>query len=116
MEQEKLFSMPFAKVYPLLVNKALHKGRTRAEVEAAVCWLTGYDGQALARLLEEGADCRKFFGDAPAIGERTALVTGSVCGVRVESIHDPLLQRIRCLDKLVDELARGKPLEKVLRN
>ena len=116
MTREKLGAMPFSKVYPLLVNKAVRKGRAQAEVDAAICWLTGYDGPGLRAQLARDASYEDFFSEAPRIHpDADALVTGRVCGVRVEEIEDPFLRRVRQLDKLVDELAKGRPLDRVLR-
>ena len=111
MPRQSIFDMPFSKIYPLLVQKAQRKGRTREEVNAVITWLTGYDPTAA----DLDVPCRDFFGNAPAWHPRAESITGKVCGVRVETIDDPLMKRIRQLDKLVDELAQGKPLEKVLR-
>ena len=115
MSNEKVFQMKPQKVYPLLVAKAEKKGRSRGEVDAAACWLTGYSQEQLAALLESDIAYWDFFRQAPAPHPNRGLITGSVCGVKVEAIQDPLLREIRYLDKLVDELAKGKPLEKVLR-
>jgi hypothetical protein len=111
----RIFTTPFAKVYPMYVQKAERKGRTKAEVDQVICWLTGYDATALQRQIDEGRDFQTFFAQAPAPHPNSAQITGVVCGVRVEAIEDPLMQRIRQLDKLVDELAKGKPMEKILR-
>jgi hypothetical protein len=110
----KIFSMPFATVYPLYVTKVERKGRTRAELDRAIAWLTGFDAAALAGHLEAGTTIEDFFADA-TLHPNASLITGVICGVRVEQIEDPLMQKIRYLDKLVDELARGKAMEKVLR-
>lgn len=115
MAEHRIFSMPFARVYPLLVNKAERKQRTHAEVDEIILWLTGYDHGGLQQQLAAGADLRTFFDQAPAMNPASALVTGVVCGVRVEAVEDPLMRKIRCLDKLVDELAKGKPMTKILR-
>ncbi len=115
MENEKVFQMDFGKVYSLLVNKAVRKGRTEAEVREAVCWLTGYGGEDLERARTEGVCYGDFFRNAPRPNPDRTLIRGVVCGVRVEEVADPLMREIRYLDKLVDELARGKPMEKVLR-
>ena len=115
MPRMDVTEMPFAKLYPLLVAKAEKKGRTRAEVDQVICWLTGYSQEQLAALLESGIPYGDFFRQAPSPHPNREKVTGSVCGVRVESIADPLMREIRILDKLVDELAKGKPMEKVLR-
>ena len=113
---ERLYQMPFARIYPLLVNKAERKGRTKDEVDAAICWLTGYDEQGLQSQLDQAVDQRTFYGKAPQINPNANKITVVVCGVRVENITDPLMQQMRWLDKLVDELAKGKALEKVLRS
>ena len=115
MPRVNVFEMPFARVYPLLVAKAERKGRTQAEVDKIIFWLTGYDAAGLAARLERGATYTEFFAEAPAMNPNCALITGTVCGVRVEAIEDPLMQKIRWLDKLVDELAKGRPMEKILR-
>lgn len=112
---EKVFQMKLKKVYPLLVAKAEKKGRTRAEVDQVTCWLTGYSREELASLVESQITYGDFFRNAPAPNPRRKEITGSVCGVRVETMDDPRMQEIRYLDKLVDELAKGKTLEKVLR-
>lgn len=115
MTQEKVFQMKLQTVYPLLVAKAEKKGRTRAEVDQVTCWLTGYSLEKLASLVESQITYGDFFRNAPAPNPHRKEITGSVCGVRVETMDDPLMQEIRYLDKLVDELAKGKALEKVLR-
>lgn len=115
MSEHRVFSTPFAKVYPLYVQKAERKQRTRAEVDQVICWLTGYDAAGLQAQLDRGVDLRTFFAQAPSPHPAAALVTGVVCGVRVEQVEDPLMRDIRRLDKLVDELARGRPMAKVLR-
>ena len=107
--------MPFAKVYPLLVAKAERKNRTKQEVDQIIAWLTGYDEAGLEQQLKNQVDCRTFFDEAPCFQPNAALIKGSICGYRVEEIQDPLLQKIRYLDKLVDELAKGKAMEKILR-
>ena len=111
MARQSIFDMKFSSVYPLLVQKAERKGRSREEVDTVIAWLTGYDP------VEPALDstCREFFGNAPAWNPRAQLINGKVCGVQVETVEDPLMKRIRQLDKLVDELAKGKPMEKVLR-
>lgn len=116
MTNDRVFKMDFSKVYPLLVQKAERKGRTKHEVDAAIYWLTGYDEQGLQTQIDKGVDYETFFAEAPQINTNAQKITGVVCGVRVEEIEDPLMQKIRWLDKLVDELAKGKPLEKVLRS
>jgi len=110
----RIFGMPFASVYPLYVAKLERKGRTIAELDQVIQWLTGFDEQALKRHLVAGTTLEGFFADAQ-MNRHVALITGIVCGVRVEEIEDPLMRKIRYLDKLVDELAAGKPMEKVLR-
>ena len=115
MDNQKVFAMEFARVYPLLVTKAQRKGRTPQEVEQVTCWLTGYSREELASLVESQITYGDFFRNAPAPNPLRKEITGSVCGVRVETMDDPLMQEIRYLDKLVDELAKGKALEKVLR-
>jgi hypothetical protein len=112
----KIFDMRFGDVYPAYVAKAERKGRSRDEVDAVIGWLTGYDGPGLRQQVAGGASFREFFDAAPALNPDAAKITGVVCGVRVETIEDPLTQKIRWLDKLVDELAKGRPLDKVLRS
>jgi hypothetical protein len=110
-----VFAMKFAKVYPLYVQKAQRKNRTKEEVVQVICWLTGYDTAGLRRQLELETDFQTFFDQAPRIHPNSALIKGVVCGVRVEEVEDPLMRKIRYLDKLVDELAKGKAMEKILR-
>jgi len=107
--------MAFASVYPHYIAKAEKKGRTRAEVHAIICWLTGYDEQTLQRQIEERVDFENFFAKAPRINPNVSKITGVICGYRVEEIEDKLMQQIRYLDKLVDELAKGKAMDKILR-
>ncbi len=111
MPRQSIFDMQFSKVYPLLLQKAGRKERTKEEVDTAIAWLTGYD----MKNADLEVSCRDFFGKAPAWNPRAEKITGKVCGVQVETIEDPLMKRIRQLDKLVDELAKGKPMEKILR-
>ncbi len=115
MPPHPIFKTAFAKVYPLYVQKAERKGRTKEEVDQVICWLTGYDPAGLQRQIEQGNDFQTFFAQAPALHPNSALIKGVVCGVRVEDIEDPLMRKIRWLDKLVDELAKGKGMEKILR-
>lgn len=115
MSNERVFKMAFSRVYPLLVQKAERKGRTKAEVDEVICWLTGYDEAGLQEQIDKNVDYRTFFDEAPQMNPNTELITGVVCGIRVENIEDPLMQKIRWLDKLVDELAKGKAMEKILR-
>jgi len=107
--------MKFAKVYPLYVKKAERKNRTKAEVDQIICWLTGYSRAQLKKQIEQESDFETFFAKAPAIHPNSSLITGVVCGVRVNEIKDPLMRNIRYLDKLIDELAKGRPMEKILR-
>lgn len=115
MSEHRIFKMPFASVYPMYVTKAERKGRTKDEVDEVICWLTGYDRAGLKKQIEDNTDFRSFFGSAPAMNPNSHLITGVVCGVRVENVEDPLMKKIRLLDKLVDELAKGKAMAKVLR-
>ena len=115
MPRTDVTQMPFAKLYPLLVNKAEKKGRTRQEVDQVTAWLTGYAIEDIARLEQSDTSYGDFFQNAPGMNPKRTLITGTVCGVRVEEIQDPLMREIRYLDKLVDELAKGKPMEQILR-
>jgi hypothetical protein len=115
MAKHRIFTMSFASVYPHYVRKAETKGRARGEVDQVICWLTGYTPQALAEQIERRTDFETFFAEAPALNPNVDKITGVVCGVRVEAVEDPLMRKIRYLDKLVDELAKGRPMEKVLR-
>ena len=115
MTNEKVFAMSFAKVYPMLIAKAERKGRTRDEVFTVTAWLTGYTNAQLEQLLVSDITYGDFFCNAPALNPARKQIKGSVCGVKVETIEDPLMQEIRYLDKLVDELAKGKPMEKIIR-
>ena len=115
MGEHKVFQMSFAKVYGLLVSKAEKKGRTKAEVDTVACWLTGYSQQELDSMRESDITYGEFFRRVPNPNPSRALIKGVVCGVRVEAVEDPLMREARYLDKLVDELAKGKPIEKVLR-
>ncbi|MCL1842466.1 MAG: DUF2200 domain-containing protein [Defluviitaleaceae bacterium] len=112
---EQVFLMNFSKVYPLLVQKAERKGRTKAEVDEVTCWLTGYDEQGLQSQLDADVSLERFWARAPQIHPNADKITGVICGHRVENISDPLMKKIRQLDKLVDELAKGKAMEKILR-
>ena len=116
MRNEKLFKMAFASVYPLYVQKLERKGRTKIELDTVICWLTGYNDSGLASQIEKSVDLAAFFADAPQINSNAPKIKGVICGVRIEEIKDPLMQKIRWLDKLVDELAKGKAMEKVLRS
>ena len=115
MAGHRIFTMAFAKVYPLYVKKAQRKGRTKDEVDQVIRWLTGYTQAGLERQIRQENDFETFFAQAPAFHPNASLIKGVVCGVRVEEVEDPLMQRIRYLDKLVDELAKGKAMEKILR-
>lgn len=116
MTRHRIFQTAFAAVYPLYVQKAERKGRTKDEVDDVICWLTGYDRSGLQKQIEQKASFESFFENAPAFSENSHLITGVVCGMRVEEVEDPLMKKIRQLDKLVDELAKGKAMTKVLRN
>ena len=115
MTAHRIFTTAFSKVYPLYVKKAERKGRTKEEVDRIICWLTGYDQTGLERQLSKHNDFETFFAQAPAIHPDSSLIKGVVCGVRVEDIQEPTMQEIRYLDKLIDELAKGKAMEKILR-
>ena len=107
--------MAFASVYPHYVQKAEKKGRKKTEVDEVICWLTGYSPSTLAKQIEERKDFETFFSEAPALNPNASKISGVICGVRIEEIEDPLMRKIRYLDKLVDELAKGRPMEKILR-
>ncbi len=113
--RHRIFTTAFAKVYPMYVQKAERKNRTKDEVDRVICWLTGYSQAGLQEQIERQSDFETFFAQAPAFHPNSSLIKGRVCGVRVEEVADPLMQKIRYLDKLVDELARGKTIEKILR-
>ncbi len=115
MQEHRIFRMKFSSVYPHYVTKAERKGRTKAEVDQILCWLTGYSREQLQRQIDAGVDFRTFFAQAPAMHPNRMQVRGVICGIRVEEIEDPLMRDIRCLDKLIDELAKGRPMEKILR-
>ena len=114
-KKPRIFTMSFGSVYPLYVQKAAKKGRTKNEVDEVITWLTGYSGKQLQRVVDTKVDLETFFAKAPRMNPNVGLITGVVCGVRVEDITDPLMQKIRYLDKLIDELARGKKMESILR-
>ena len=114
-KKPRIFAMSFGSVYPLYVQKAAKKGRTKNEVDEVITWLTGYSGKQLQRVVDTKVDFETFFAKAPRMNPNVGLITGVVCGVRVEDITDPLMQKIRYLDKLIDELARGKKMESILR-
>ena len=116
MNNARVFKISFAAVYPLYIQKAEKKGRTKAEVDAIIFWLTGYNKQTLQQQIDKKADLETFFAQAPQINPNVSKITGVICGYRVEEIEDKLMQKIRYMDKLVDELAKGKAMEKILRN
>ena len=115
MPKSHIFEMKFAKVYPLYVQKAERKNRMKEEVDQIICWLTGYNQAGLQQQIKKENDLKTFFAQAPAIHPNSSLIKGVVCGIRVEEIKDPLMQKIRYLDKLIDELAKGKALDKIMR-
>ena len=115
MKKPRAYTMTFASVYPLYIEKAEKKGRTGAEVDEVIFWLTGYDKNSLQKQIDSEADMEAFFGAAPRMNPNAALIKGSICGYRVEEIEDEVIQKVRWLDKLVDELAKGKKMEQILR-
>lgn len=114
--RQRIYKMTFARVYPLYITKVEKKGRTKKEVDEVIKWLTGYDQKGITTQLKKEASFEDFFNDAPKINPNRKLVTGLICGIRVEEIKDPIVQSVRYLDKLVDELAKGRAMEKILRN
>ncbi len=115
MPRHRIFTTSFSSVYPLYVHKAERKNRTKAEVDQIIFWLTGYSQKGLQKQIEQQSDFETFFAQAPAMHPNCPLIKGVVCGIRVEELEDPLMQKIRYLDKLIDELAKGKAMEKILR-
>ena len=115
METHRIFKTSFASVYPHYVQKAEKKGRERKEVDEVICWLTGYSPQALTMQIKQKTDFETFFNEAPSLHPNASKITGVICGVRIEEIENPLMQKIRYMDKLVDELAKGRPMDKILR-
>ena len=115
METHRIFKTSFASVYPHYVQKAEKKGRERKEVDEVICWLTGYSPQALAMQIKKKTDSETFFNEAPSLHPNASKITGVVCGVRIEEIENPLMRKIRYMDKLVDELGKGRPMDKILR-
>ena len=115
MDNTRVYRMSFAGVYPMYIQKAEKKGRTKAEVDAIIFWLTGYNKQTLQKQIDKKTDLETFFAEAPAMNPNVSKITGVICGYRVEEIEDKLMQKVRYLDKLVDELAKGKAMEKILR-
>ena len=114
--QDRIYKMSFAKIYPLYVSKATKKGRTKVEMDTIIQWLTGYDKKELERHLTMETDFKSFISEAPDLNPNRNLITGVICGVRVENIEEPIMKEIRCLDKMIDELAKGKELSKILRH
>ncbi len=115
MNSQRIYALRFASVYPLYIKKVERKGRTKAELDTIIHWLTGYDDQSLQKQIDNLNDFESFFAQAPQMNPNMSKITGVICGYRVEDIEDPVIQKIRYLDKLVDELAKGKTLEKILR-
>jgi hypothetical protein len=116
MKNEKVFALVFANVYPLYIKKVESKGRTKEELDQVIYWLTGYNKETFKKQLDKKADLETFFAEAPQLNPNVSKITGVICGYRVEEIEDPLMRKIRYLDKLVDELAKGKAMEKILRS
>jgi len=115
MDYSRVFKMPFASVYPHYITKAEKKGRTKKEVDTIICWLTGYSQKSLQEKIDDKSDFQTFFAEAPQLNPNVSKITGVICGYRVEEIEDKLMQKIRYMDKLIDELAKGKSMEKILR-
>ncbi|MDR2177402.1 MAG: DUF2200 domain-containing protein [Treponema sp.] len=115
MEKQRIFTTSFASIYPFYIQKAEKKGRSKTEVDTIICWLTGYDQQSLQQQIDNKNDFETFFTEAPQINPNASKITGKICGYRVEEIEDKLMQKIRWLDKLIDELAKGKSMEMILR-
>ena len=115
MSYHRVYKMLFAKLYPLLLDKVERKDRTKAELDEIICWLTGYDPAGLQRLIDEEKDMEAFINEAPALNPKRKLIKGVVCGVRVEEVKEPLMRELRCMDKMIEELARGRAMEKILR-
>ncbi|MFL5739203.1 MAG: DUF2200 domain-containing protein [Flavisolibacter sp.] len=115
MNKERIYALVFASVYPLYIKKAEAKGRTKEEVDTIIFWLTGYDNQTLQQQIDRKSDFETFFAQAPQFNPNSSKITGLICGYRVEEIEDPVIQKMRYLDKLIDELAKGKTMEKILR-
>lgn len=115
MPKHRIYTMIFAQVYPLYIQKAERKGRTKAEVDQIITWLTGYTSKGFETQLKKEKNFEEFFAEAPKLNPARKLITGVICGVRIEEIEDPLMREVRYLDKLIDELAKGRPMEKILR-
>lgn len=116
MDNNRVYKMSVAGVYPHYINKAEKRGRTKEEVDTVICWLTGYDKKALKKQIDKKVDFETFFKEAPQLNKNASKITGVICGYRVEEIEDKLMQKVRYLDKLIDELAKGKAMEKILRS
>lgn len=116
MQNTRIFQMPFASVYPLYIQKAEKKGRTKAEVDTIIFWLTGYNQKSFQKQIDKKVDFQTFFAEAPQLNPNVSKITGVICGYRIEEIEDELMRKIRYLDKLIDELAKGRPMEKILRS
>jgi hypothetical protein len=115
MDNTRVYKMLFASVYPLYIKKVEKKGRTKEDVDTVIFWLTGYDGESLQKQVDTKVDFETFFAQAPALNPNVTKITGMICGYRIEEIEDPLMQKVRYLDKLVDEVAKGMAMEKILR-
>src|SRR5262245_37080554 len=115
MDKAKVFAMTFANIYPMYIKKAERKGRTKAEVDEILCWLTGHKAASLKKVLDANVDLKTFLTKAPRFHPKAKLITGTVCGIRVEEVEDPVMRKIRYMDKLIDELAQGRAMEKILR-
>jgi len=115
MDNAKAFKMTFARIYPLYIKKVERKGHTQAEVDEILFWLTGYNAKTLKQQIDKKSDLQAFFAEAPQLNQNVSKITGVICGYRVEDIEDPLMQKIRYMDKLIDELAKGKSMDKILR-
>ncbi|HEY9005322.1 MAG TPA: DUF2200 domain-containing protein [Ohtaekwangia sp.] len=115
MDNSRVYKMSFASVYPHYIRKAERKGRTKAEVDEIICWLTGYNAKTLQQHIDQKTDFENFFAQAPQLNPNVSKITGVICGYRVEEIEDKLMQKVRYLDKLIDELAKGKTMDKILR-
>jgi hypothetical protein len=115
MDNTRVYRMSFASIYPMYIQKAEKKGRTKEEVDAIIFWLTGYNKQALQQQIDKKKDLEAFFAEAPQMNPNVSKITGVICGYRVEEIEDKLMQKVRYMDKLIDELAKGKTMEKILR-
>lgn len=115
MQKHRIYTMTFASVYPLYIKKVERKGRTKAEIDEIIFWLTGYDKKGLQKQIDTKTTFETFFEQAPQLNKNVSLITGVICGYRIEEIEDPLMKKIRYLDKLIDELAKGKTMDKILR-